>query len=338
MGDTAVNTEAIDESIDSNVIRNDSDVKKSAKSAIVSSKVNLQKCPCGESKGCYYIICVNCRQEWHQDCVYLQGLDDKTIKLLTEWRCRYCDDPEKKFMKREVNSAMREELSRMTVAVTEAVKVSVREEQVKVVVSEANTKVAESWANIAKGAQKDLINDVVKESSKVALTESIQLIDSNLTEQRKRSRNIVMSGIIEKSGEDKDLKEMVCEILGGEITERDVLAAFRLGDSQKTRKNPRPILVKLRSEDDANYFHNNGRGYQVGGTGSNIWINPDLTQAEREAAYQKRVAYAKEKEKKEKESNQPRLPHVSDKQGPSQSENVTPVSATQGPSQSKNGL
>ena len=147
-----------------------------------------------------------------------------------------------------------------------------------------------------------------------------------------------MSGIKEQSGEVKDLKEAVCEILGGEITERDVLAAFRLGDPQKTRKNPRPILVKLRSEDDANYFHNNGRGYQVGGTGSDIWINPDLTQAEREAAYKKRVAYAKEKERKDIESRSAVNNPVSDPQGPAQEENMNTVPDSQGPSQPKNGL
>ena len=160
----------------------------------------------------------------------MQGLDDTMILLLTKWRCRYCDNPEEKFAGRGncgIDSTVENQFVKMTAsittAITKAVKESVKEEQVAIAVGEANGKVAKSWADLAKGAQKELIHNVVKESSKVALSESIQLVDANLTEQRKRSRNIVISGIIEKSNENKDLRTDVCKLLGDDITERDIL-------------------------------------------------------------------------------------------------------------------
>ena len=97
MVDSVGGSKGRDEGLDPDVLVNDNDQKKSAKDVIVSSQADLEKCPCGESRGCYYITCTKCRQEWHQDCVYLQGLDDTMILLLTKWRCRYCDNPEEKF-------------------------------------------------------------------------------------------------------------------------------------------------------------------------------------------------------------------------------------------------
>ena len=273
-------------------------------------------CPCERSiPDSWKLSCTKCSQEWHTWCVGLKGLisDDvatgkKQIESLKEWICPLCypkcapspvilakirDYEEETVKDGEERNSMRVEIAKMTTtltaAVTQAVKESLKEEHVNMAVQDANVKVAKSWAEITKSTQQDLITDVVKKSSKIALSESIQLIDSNLTEQRKRTRNIVVSGIPEQPSENSsDMKTEMVDILGGELAERDILAAFRLGDAKKQRTKPRPILVKLRSEDDANYFHSNGRGYQVGGSGSETWINPDLTQAERTAAYNKR--------------------------------------------------
>ena len=65
---------------------------------------------------------------------------------------------------------------------------------------------------------------------------------------------------------------------------------FKKHEYDSKKNKPRPILVKLRREDDANYLHCNGRGYRltVGGVLTDMWINQDLTKAEREAAYKKR--------------------------------------------------
>ena len=79
----------------------------------------------------------------------------------------------------------------------------------------------------------------------------------------------------------------------------------------------------MRNEDDANYYHNNGRGYPVGGTGTGIWINPDLTQAERLAEYEKRVAA----KKKQNEGSQPNSLNAT----PAPSVNTTAGPATPAP-------
>ena len=45
------------------------------------------------------------------------------------------------------------------------------------------------------------------------------------------------------------------------------------------------MLAVFKREEDAQYFHNWGRGRDLGG---NKWVNPDLTRTERDALFKKR--------------------------------------------------
>lgn len=134
--------------------------------------------------------------------------------------------------------------------------------------------------------QKKLIKEVVEETSKSALQSSIQLIDANLTEQKKRVRNVVISGVDEDYGaEGSSLKDVAVDLLGSDCSIRDIVVVKRLGE-KKPRKR-RPILAVFKSEEVAQHFHNYGRGRKVMEL-VGCWVNPDLTRTEREAMFKKR--------------------------------------------------
>ena len=146
---------------------------------------------------------------------------------------------------------------------------------------DAGRVVSNSWVEIARGDQSKIINDAVQASSEIALQRSINQIDSNLTERKKRSRNVIISNVPENSRGD-NLTEVVCAKLNEGLTKEDILSCRRLG---KPGEKPRVILCVMRKEDDAVFFTNNGRGRKFAG---DIWVNPDLTRTEREAMYLKR--------------------------------------------------
>ena len=77
----------------------------------------------------------------------------------------------------------------------------------------------------------------------------------------------------------------------------------RLGVYNQQNSKPRPILLKMRYEDDATYCHSYGKGFKIRREKFEAWANPDLTQAEREAKFNERKA-RREEELKEKNKNQ----------------------------------
>ena len=160
-------------------------------------------------------------------------------------------------------------------------------EQVDTVVKTANEKIGKSWAEISAGKQKNLIAEVVEASSHTALSKSMQLISADMTERRKRSRNIIISKLKEKLSEEteRELISRTFTLLNGEVEKREILSAKRLG--KYTEDKMRPVLVTLKYEEDATFAHNNGKGFNCG---NGIWINQDMTRTEREALYNERVA------------------------------------------------
>ena len=191
-----------------------------------------------------------------------------------------------------------------------AVKSSIKAEQVSGVVEEANKQITKSWAEVASGKQKQLITDVVKLTSQAALTESMQLVDASLTEQKKRSMNVIVSGLPETglNPSKEELADSFVGLMDGEIDKRDIMMARRLGvfsADKKTQRGEvavRNVLITLRYEGDAVYAHNTGRGRKIvmdSQTGKAVWINPDLTKLERDA----RLNARKERQQKRREED-----------------------------------
>ena len=184
---------------------------------------------------------------------------------------------------------------------------------------DASQKITQTWADIAKKEQKSLITDVVEKTSETALKKSISLIDANLTEQRKRTRNCVISGIPENYNRGRDtetsLGEVVLEFLNEENLElNDLVSCKRLGE-KKVGHN-RFILVVFKTEQDALYFHNYGRGRNLE---EGVWVNPDLTKTERDALYEKR------KQRRERKSGGAEQQNSSDQRRGSDAVVASPV-------------
>ena len=98
---TCSSTEIADELADS--LYDDSPVKPSHESSLLNVDTShavlentgmadpLQNCLCLQSdRASYYVICTKCRQNWHQRCANLEGLNETAIKKLKSWLCPNC--------------------------------------------------------------------------------------------------------------------------------------------------------------------------------------------------------------------------------------------------------
>ena len=283
----------------------------------ISKKSTSLTCPCkGGMRKTVYVRCGKCTRLWHTSCVGLTGATVHFIKKLENWLCPGCfklsDDMLSVLMKEddhvefaqtqidEVTSIVRREVESIIPRLVSGVADEIKETKITEAVNAAGQAVTKSWLDISKTEQKHLIKEVVMASSETALQQSMQVISSDLTERQKRKRNLMISNIPENSP-GASLKEIVCSVLAGECAMEDILYCRRLG---KKGARPRIVLAVMRREDDAVYFHNDGRGrryylqdYSV------VWVNPDLTRNEREAMYQERLA---KRSRAEAEPTQPR--------------------------------
>ena len=262
--------------------------------------------------------CTGCERWWHFACVGLAGISKYTSNSITNWNCPTCftfsekitenlgipgdrdhdkDNELRNEVKRQITAVVPDIVTQVVGGVTDAL----GETQVKDMMKQANLKITESWASIVKTQQSKMIGETVEKTAASALTKSMRLIDANLTEQRKRVRNAIVSGIPENSGTDENtsLVEVVVNVLSGEdaITVNDIVSCNRLG--KKTAGKNRFVLVIFKKEDQAMFMHNWSRGRKLG---EGSWVNPDFTKSEREAMYQERM------ERRRKPQRQPNRP------------------------------
>ena len=92
------------------------------------------------------------------------------------------------------------------------------------VINEANKDISKTWAQIASGDATKLITEVVQVTSGPALSQSVQLIEANFAERRRKSRNIIVSNLPDSSAEtESDLKELICKTVKYEIVPADIV-------------------------------------------------------------------------------------------------------------------
>ena len=152
-----------------------------------------------------------------------------------------------------------------------------------------------------KKENKALLKDTVKSTSENALKETMKFVDANLAEQRKRTRNLIISGVDEV--EEENCGETVFQMLShidGSFKKDDIANCRRIGQKKQEENDaesevkPRLLLVTLRYEQDALFFHNCGIGRKYR---ESCWINADLTKSERDARYKLRCAKREKKAK-----------------------------------------
>ena len=264
---------------------------------------NSANCPCGlEHEGAKWIQCgsLGCDSPWwHLKCAGLEGLTDGAIRKI-KYSCPRCAVAALG-INGVKNNAFSDEISKEIKKCLPSI--------VKEVVQETSVTLSKSYADSVKKENKAMLKETVKSTSQTALKETLKRVDANLTEQRKRTRNLIISGVDER--ENENVQEEVINVLQ-KVEEKfpsgQILSCKRLGpkknensEQSTTRKHKsRMILVTLRNENDAVFFHRNGYGRKLS---ENIWLNADLTKDEREAKYKLRVQ--KREKAKELEEKSP---------------------------------
>ena len=278
-------------------------------------KADALPCLCGVSRPKpVKIKCGMCDRVWHGGC---GGLKGATVHLLNKlesngWVCPKCfvfpdevivafkaesvDIESEKIDK--VGLMIQKEINAVIPKVVAGVEEKIMNGCLENVFKDAGRVVSKSWAEIARTDQNKIIEEAVQATSDVALQQSMKLLDSNLSERKKRSRNVIITNIPENSG-GTSLGEVICNKIGDGLTREDILSCNRLGKPVKPGERSRAILCVLRKEDDAVYFSNNGKGRQFPG---GVWVNPDLTRAERDVLFEKREARREKKSKKTEQS------------------------------------
>ena len=226
------------------------------------------ECYCKQDQpGEKWIKCsaVGCEtQWWHVSCAGLENITDACIKKL-KYTCPMC-----------VIAA-----NNLRCLVRDTYQIEIAEEIgkclpdiVKTVVKETTDAVAKSYAETVKKENKALLKDTVKSTSENALKETMKFVDANLAEQRKRTRNVIISGVNEV--ENEDCGDAVCNIFNRfdvKFERSEIANCRRIGsrgqrndspDAEQIDTKPRLILATLCYEQDALFFHNSGVGRKFG--------------------------------------------------------------------------
>lgn len=282
-----------------------------------------ETCPCGvEPDAATFIACMNCDQWYHVECVNLTGLSSKAGEYL-RWECPRCYvspftpksvleaamgvlDPDgtiepESIIHRTVSAAVTTALQKFT---------SVIEKSTVKNVEKVRKEATRTYSDTLKTNLREIAEE--KTSTNI-ISKVVRQMDQDKDERSKRKCNVIVHNVEEHLNPDgkldlaadKTFVNSVCE-----IAYKDVDEHFRAGKPKQDEKGkpiPRPLVIKLKSEEKALYYSAEGKGYRVGSEdadGNDVfyWVNRDLCRADREAQYFARVERRKRTAQKNKES------------------------------------
>lgn len=283
-------------------------------------KHGKEKCPCGNESDSNWILCPDCDQWLHLDCVGLNGLDEEGVKSLKSWKCPRClisPYPNRKSMQNDYNAVctelrgvIKDEMKGALAVLTSTVK-----EVTRTVVNEATPNVVSSvvektktYAAAAEQNQMKLVEEVKKATTSNELVDKIcKRMDNDNHERERRRKNIVVSNVPEPnrdlSPEEKKEADCVSLLRNLDMERNEIVTCFRTGATKKDKDGnnlPRPLVVVMRNEEAARTWHENGKGYKIGDS----WINPDLCRVDREIQFFARVERRKKREEAAKKKVQ----------------------------------
>ena len=265
------------------------DTKSASKSSL---SIPDEYCPiCHEVAGELSLKCDMCSDVFHQEC---SGLSKKVFEVLLTivieagWVCVDCRTENGNHVKTlqtvltktvEELADMRVSLGQLTAEVNKMKKVSN---------SDKNTNDAGTHTTAIRGAE-DNHHSVTNESVR-------REVHKTLSDISRRKRNVVVTGLPEKSPSseanpetDKELFTKLCE--EHLPVKPSVIECKRLGKLNKTDNRPRRLLVHLTSEDCASDLLAAAKQLRRSDDleiASTVYINPDLSPAEAELAYERR--------------------------------------------------
>ena len=147
-------------------------------------------------------------------------------------------------------------------------------------------KEVKSYAETVRSNQKEVMQAATAPAIVKDICRTINIED---IERQKKRKNVIVSNVPEPpsniTGEQKrehDIKYLCSDKLS--MDPNAFITCFRAGKLKKDENGvliPRPLVVVCKKEEDAIFWHNEGKGYRVGPH----WINEDLCRSDREARF-----------------------------------------------------
>ncbi|KAL5253338.1 hypothetical protein ACHWQZ_G009410 [Mnemiopsis leidyi] len=268
-------------------------------------------CPCKEYlEDELSLECQNCNKYWHLCCVGLKGLSEEMVLSLESWQCQDCYTCPHTYQlsvpsttdNGNVGIMVKNELKALQPMIKMTVETAVRNVLSKSVCSKEDIQnVVRSYADVTKENQKEVIHQAaLTQSSKTVVESVVRKLDADKVEREKRRCNLVVLSTPEPckdSSKEQKIAEdnkFCCNVL--EIPSGDIEACWRAGKIDESKPDyRRPLIIKLKSEELAQEWTNNGKGLK---TATGHWINRDLCAADRKANFLSRQERRKRMEKK----------------------------------------
>ena len=148
--------------------------------------------------------------------------------------------------------------------------------------------------SITKEQTKEIADAVISKTAESTLAASLKKIDTDNMARKRRVCNVVVKRVPESdkdSKEDqlKDDREFAVKVL--DIPDKIIVSTYRAGvvkeDEQDGTIIPRPLIIKLKSQADAEYWHDYGRGHRTAAEYKykertcRYYVNEDLCLADR---------------------------------------------------------
>ena len=252
------------------------------------------------------LACDKCSVYWHISCVGLRGLTKEMVDSLEYWECPRCfvcpltektpETPEN----RTLQLLIKEELNLINPVIRSTISDAIKEcmpsdifskGDIKEMLEEGTSKAVKSYADITSSSQKKVIEELSAAQSTKAIVQQVHReFGVEKIEREKRKFNLcVMKApeskkTVPKERQEEDMK-FCHETLG--IPKDAIETCFRAGkksDGTEKKEFCRPLIIKMKKQEDQAYWSNNNRGYLT----NNFYINPDMCKADRDAHFRVR--------------------------------------------------
>ena len=251
------------------------------------------------------LACDKCSVYWHISCVGLRGLTKETVESLEYWECPRCfvcplierTPIAKTSENRTLQLLIKEELNLIKPVIRSTISDTIKEcmpsdvfskGDIKEMLEAGTSKAVKSYADITATSQKKVIDELSAAQSTKEIVQQIHRESGvEKIEREKRKFNLcVMKApeskkTVPKERQEDDMK-FCHETLG---IPKDVIdTCFRAGkksDGIEKKEFCRPLIIKMKKQEDQAFWSNNSRGY----LSNNFYINPDLCKADRDVLF-----------------------------------------------------
>ena len=300
-----------------------------------------EKCICGKwIKDAVWIGCDGCQQWYHVKCVKLSGLTSGMVDKIDEYICPCCftfpedvvainmaktqlqqkDQSPEKDTCNTIRIMVQQELHK----ITDMVKTDIKDAVEKAMKADA---VVKTYASVTAESERKILQQVselkpYQTMMETVMDESIRKLDSDHVQRARRVTNVVVKMVPESTKTtptDRQQDDLNFAVDDLKIPESDIVATYRggvqknVGDKDSMgnvikKVRPRPLIIKLKSKDKADYWHEHGRGLKTDaeyfdedkGENCKYYINQDLCLTDRKAFF---MARQERKRRTEQRSN-----------------------------------